>query len=86
MGGPNERFELVENIDQEAKVNEESENWWKLGMGANQSDAEEEWREGKKGGGGASGRKAGWGSGEKGHSEGVAGLEKALQFSVVEGI
>lgn len=37
--------ELVENIDQEAKVNEESENWWKLGMGANQPDAEEEWRE-----------------------------------------
>lgn len=37
--------ELVENIDQEAKVNEESENWWKLGMGANQPDAEEERRE-----------------------------------------
>lgn len=48
MGGPSDRFELVENIDQEAKVNEESENWWKLGIGANQPDAEEEWREREK--------------------------------------
>lgn len=38
----------------------------------------------RKGGGGANGRKAGWGSGEEGHSEGVAGLKEALQFSVAE--